>query len=89
MTDHKQQALDLLGSVHLDTGDVYDQSIGADATVTAAAEVHATLYLAEQQRIANLIALAASPVTTYDWIVESPDSATMIRDEIRKALGVS
>jgi len=42
---------------------------GDDDRKVAIAQVHATLYLAEQQRIANLIALAGGDVADV-WPVE-------------------
>lgn len=49
-------------------------------TIAAAAQVHATLYLAEQQRIANLIALSALMLgkEVDQWLVA----------EIREGLGI-
>lgn len=55
MTDHKAEAEKWLDP------NVWREAKAADnevPTLVAIAQVHATLYLAEQQRIANLIALA-------------------------------
>lgn len=59
MTDHKQRAENIVG-------------VGADGGVEYMLEglVHATLYLAEQQRISNLIAYHAAP----DYIREVHDA---------------
>lgn len=49
------------------------------------AQVHATLALVEQQRIANIIALG----TEYAWgLGESEDYFAQLRPEIRKGLGL-
>jgi len=53
MTDHKSRAIELDEEART-SGDVDDASVHLRA-----AQVHATLYLAEQQRIANLIAYYA------------------------------
>lgn len=50
MTDHKNEAIDRLEMVYLGGATDSERANGI-----AAAQVHATLYLAEQQRIANLI----------------------------------
>lgn len=63
------------------------------------AQVEATLALAEQQRIANLIALAESGRTTvngarqalgalYDGSIEDGTAHMLLRSEIAQALGV-
>lgn len=65
----------------------------------AAAQVHATLALAEQQRIANLIALAESGRTTtngarsalsglYSGRAEDGSANMAIRPDIAAALGI-
>ena len=53
MTDHKNEAIDRLEMVYLGGATDSERANGI-----ATAQVHATLYIAEQQRIANLIALA-------------------------------
>jgi len=52
MTDHKTEAVNYLIASKIDARD-------DDGLKPAIAQVHATLYLAEQQRIANLIAYYA------------------------------
>lgn len=70
----------------------------ADAEVLAdpwllAAQVHATLALVEQQRIANIIALGARKHDLTDggtirlWLFD-PRTGTL-RDEVREGLGLS
>lgn len=54
MTDHKAQALVELSEIMLN----FDEGENGTARATIA-QVHATLYLAEQRRIANLIAFIA------------------------------
>lgn len=61
--DHKEQAGNLLASIHLDTGEVYDQTPEARGLRLALAQLHiqllmadATTKMAEQTRISNLIA---------------------------------
>lgn len=50
MSDHKTEALEALSEIMLH----FDEGENGTARATIA-QVHATLYLAEQQRIANLI----------------------------------
>lgn len=64
-----------------------------DLADLAAAQVHATLYaaeqtaaLVEQARIANLIALREAREPSDDWDFNSPTPP--IRSEIRKGLGL-
>lgn len=54
--DHKMRATDLMD--HVDNHAVYGEPIAVALVTLAAAQTHATLALVEQQRIANLIALA-------------------------------
>jgi len=59
MTDHKAEALAWIRGMD----EIIEEEGMTDATLVASpvnAQVHATLYLAEQQRIANLIALATA-----------------------------
>ena len=56
--DHKEQVTNLLASIHLHTGDVYDQTPEARSVRLSLAQVHATLYAAEQSsRIADALEL--------------------------------
>ncbi len=62
MTSHKSRARDALHETGIDVNDTYRDKQGeTNADLIAIAQVHATLELAEQQRIANLIAVFASP----------------------------
>lgn len=58
------------------------------------AQVHATLYLAEQQRIANLIALGQFTVVpghmpTFRHVVFDMENGEGLSAEIREGLGLS
>ncbi|MCU1441096.1 MAG: hypothetical protein JWP85_2093 [Rhodoglobus sp.] len=55
---HVEQAIDLLKSIELSTIEVHGQSGDARYLRLQLAGIHATLALAEQQSIANLIAVA-------------------------------
>ena len=92
--DHAAAARNLL---EMDSG-IDDDMV---APVIAIAQVHATLALVEQQRIANLIALSASgigplmqagdralmhPEPHPDWPNTNID---VVRPEIRQALGLN
>lgn len=83
MTDHKAEAEKWLDP------NVWREAKAADnevPTLVAIGHVHATLYLAEQQRIANLIALG----TEYLWGQGSEGDYFMrLRPEIREGLGLS
>lgn len=60
MADYKKRAIDLLNWIDTDEGNrALAEFPQAGPTVVASAQVYATLALAEQQRIANLIALGA------------------------------
>ncbi|MEB4614030.1 hypothetical protein [Leucobacter sp. M11] len=99
MTDHKQAAITDMEHA-FQTATHEDLLTGLQM---AAAQVHATLHLAEQQRIANLIALA-TPQETFDggtvclpsWVYrevldydgEPIVGAHELRPEIRAALGL-
>ena len=63
MTDHKTEAVNYLIASKIDARD-------DDGLKPAIAQVHATLYLAEQQRIANLIALGLTGPEARRQIVE-------------------
>ena len=97
--DHAAEAWELL------VASVSDQTVqsraGFDAAtlMTARAQVHATLALVEQQRIANLIALSESGRTTvngaraalstlYDGRSEDGTSHMELRSDIAAALGI-
>ncbi|CAN5419957.1 hypothetical protein BH09ACT9_BH09ACT9_00160 [soil metagenome] len=103
MTDHKAEAVELIDQC--ETG-VYD---GVQNTVTMQpveallqAQVHATLYLAEQQRIANLIALsehaygrfgnyageAGGMGTLFSYPTEQSGNMAL-RTEFREGLGLA
>lgn len=79
MNEHLEQTTNLLGSIHLDTSDVYEQSPAARSLRLQLASVQATLYLAEQLRTTNLIAA----ITKWGGNQETWPLA------IREALGVS
>lgn len=88
MTDHKETALELLGSIRLDTGDLYDQSPSARKLRVELAQVHVTLALVEQQRIANLIALGQAwipPLASLDGTDPRPGH---YREDVREGLGL-
>lgn len=74
MKNHKEKA-ELLLSTH--TKDSF-LTPAQWANINATAQIHATLYLAEQQRIANLIAW---------YSARADDFAGAHGDEIREALG--
>ena len=67
MSNHKVEAMNYLIASTIDTH-------GDDDRKVAIAQVHATLYLAEQQRIGNLIALGSMQTSKETW-------ATSARDE--------
>lgn len=93
--DHVAEA-----KAHLDEVADYPPDSAAWAGVrTQCAQAHATLALAEQQRIANLIALAESGRTTvngaraalaglYDGSAEEGSAYMALRPDIAAALGV-
>lgn len=85
MTNHKDEAEELLAGAS-------PSSVDPDFAhwYLARAQVHATLALAEQQRIANLIALADSSIKTFDWIFGVDlDATTRLREQIIEALGLN
>jgi hypothetical protein len=74
------------------------EEFGTTANWLAAAQVHATLALVEQQRIANLIAMATQPGgghdVAYEALVYTEDEngwpvIYQVRPEIKEALGLS
>ena len=99
--NHKTEALRNIGGLH----DYQSEEGMTDAsmlTVAIEAQVHATLALVEQQRIANLIALAqqsyerwgnhageAGGMGTLFSYGETPQSSMRIREDIRVGLGLS
>jgi len=96
MTDHYAEAVEWLKS----TPEEYREGNNHRATLcTAMAQVHATLALAEQQRIANLILLAESGRTTvngaraalaalYTGSAEEGSAHMALRPEIARALRI-
>lgn len=78
--DHKEQATNLLESIHLDTNDIYEQTPEARGIRLDLALVHATLYAAEQQRIANLIALESAEFVMADEWIPASEGRTRIVD---------
>jgi hypothetical protein len=77
--DHYAAAVSMLKDAEMSNG------VDLIAAIVQGAQVHATLALAEQQRIANLIALhqegfASSALTTSQW-------ATVLT-EIKEGLGL-
>ncbi|MCU1418706.1 MAG: hypothetical protein JWP32_2880 [Schumannella sp.] len=56
MADHKQEALDWLTVVTAVGADKPPYTAAEETQAIAVAQLHATLELAEQQRLANLIA---------------------------------
>jgi hypothetical protein len=86
---HGEVATDLLESIHLNTGDVYDQSDKAQHLRLTLSQVHATLHLAEQTRLANLlVAFQSAGWSDLDRPVSDPvwESARL---SIREGLGVA
>ncbi len=83
--DHAAEARELLD--HSVESSDKDAAIAMLHTNAAAAQAHATLALAEQQRIANLIALGEVRVgKRAAWDFDSPEPE--LRPEIREALGL-
>ena len=77
--DHVAEAVNFLGATVIDT-------YGDDDRKAAIAQVHATLALVEQQRIANVIALGEHWQSTgYDF---ADSVAPVRRDDIKAALGL-
>lgn len=98
MTDHYTEANRALQQT-LNYSET-DENTGALVSI-AAAQVHATLALAEQQRIANLIALAFQEIrdTTTGELVEPPEMSQQawaalagsdygLRPEVARALRI-
>ena len=92
MTDHKAQALKNIDEGYIEVAEDNEVAISL-----ALAQVHATLYLAEQQRIANLIAFVAlNPLTKLEevgaWSVDGEEEAVernTARHAIREGLGLA
>jgi len=84
--DHKAEAFALVN---------VDPMRGYAAVAYAQAQVHATLYLAEQQRIANIIALSQYRVNpaglpNFRHLVwDFDDDGERLSAEIREGLGLS
>ena len=93
MTNHKTEAMNYLTASTVDTH-------GDDDRKVAIAQVHATLYLAEQQRLANQIAYAmlleaqdaeaAKDPAQYDHDSRPASIArhTLVLEQIREGLGL-
>jgi len=88
MTDHKAEAEEYVDFMFRmgATEDVRSTAVGK-------AQAHATLYLAEQQRVANLIALAAMNGPRADFTkpwdgTEDTDLWRDIRAQVVEALGI-
>jgi hypothetical protein len=80
--DHKAEALVALAAVS-ELGLSNDEGYRKQEMLTEA-QVHATLYLAEQQRIANLIAYA------NNWYPDSrTEAGDLIHSMIRDGLGIA
>ncbi len=78
--DHAKQARESLDFMFMGGA-----TSGERAVQVAKAQVHATLALVEQQRIANLIALGSK----YVWNDEDRENYfALLRPEIRKGLGL-
>lgn len=75
--DHAAQAARVLGNFPHD-------DIADNATALAWAQVHATLALVEQQRIANLISLH-----TADSVIVEAGEWRDVEDAIREGLGLA
>jgi len=65
---------------------------GQIASLLAAAQVHATLELANQQRLANLIAafqMEGGPYKeTNNWTLDGEDANMRIRRQVKEGLGL-
>lgn len=100
--DHARKAQSALESTRAITNGLPFDTLGFAQMMTAEAQVHATLALVEQQRIANLIALAQqSPVFGMDAVqdahraliqmVKDPEDGEYthrVRPDIAAALGI-
>lgn len=91
MTDHKESSNSYLGACIYETHGITNKE------KVSLAQVHATLYLAEQQRIANLIAFVRSAEvcfeleSTSDWKTNLDEAAVernTARHAIREGLGI-
>lgn len=87
--DHAAEARDALTTAHDFAMD--EEFAFADLTLKAA-QVHATLALVEQQRIANLIAAFQMEGGPYkeanDWTDGEEDANVSIRRQVREGLGL-
>ena len=98
MTDHKAEAVRLASLADGSYGAIEHRN-GADAAseavealmIATEAQVHATLYLAEQQRIANLIALGqfSHKAEGDTRVFQSVHSSESLMRYAAKALGLS
>ncbi|GAB3125789.1 hypothetical protein [Glaciibacter psychrotolerans] len=73
---------------------VYDTHAMTNAEKVSLAQVHATLYLAEQQRIANLITTAGLNYGAVDFTrpwegMQDTDRWRAIRADVAEGLGLS
>lgn len=84
MSDHKAKAEELLAeAVHAKTGSDIESSRQLQALV------HATLEVAEQQRIANLIAFMDAEGGPYKDINNIEGARGLALEQIREGLGLS
>ena len=85
MTNHKTEAMNYLIASTIDTH-------GDDDRKVAIAQVHATIYLAEQQRIANLIsfgeAIAENQRDGYALNEAGRARLDLVEAQIQKGLGL-
>lgn len=81
MTDHKALAESLIARVERAEGMSKQVGVRNPTLEIAAAQVHATLYLAEQQRIANVIALGSGVFNSRDY--------EKVRAQIFEGLGLA
>ncbi|MDR6691495.1 hypothetical protein J2X55_002418 [Microbacterium sp. 1154] len=81
--DHLKQAADWLDGA--ERPDITDALASQMAGI---AQVHATLALVEQQRIANLIAVWMGPDIAVEGLAEDGLSFDAVRDAIREGLSL-
>ena len=82
MTDHVAMAESQLDRARREVPDTYSQQL------IMSAQVHATLALVEQQRIANLIAIYGSEGSVESGYVGNGFDLGGMADEIREGLGL-
>lgn len=90
MTNHKEEANEWLRDAPIEQ---LNGNIERAMLCVGMAQAHATLALAEQQRIANLIALTAleyqaGETDPYTPLTMSTPLGRDLKDEIKKTLGV-